>query len=808
MPKRRTDLSLDVIDKAVILCFFLTGCTGLAYEVVWSRQLALTFGAAAPSVGIVLASFMLGLGLGSLIVGQWADRLKRPLVAYAIIEGVIGVYALLFTLILKQVDSIYFQLFAVQFPGLTFIRIGLIFLLLLLPTFLMGGTLPLLSRYWIKKREQVHYGVGFLYGINTFGAVLGAFLSGYFLIASIGLAMTINIAAFINLLVMMISLSIGLGTPDQASIKSQQIRQENERLKQLSATSNSEYSQVRLFLLFMLYGFSGFSALAYEVCWTRLISVILGNNAYGLTAVLTAFLAGIASGGALAARYGNRIGCKIFTFYRFQVFIALSSLLIIVVIPQIPLLIGGIYKAYGFSFWLFNVMQLVLIFFILLLPTFCFGFIYPLIVDIITTRVVHLGTSIGKINLSNTFGATFGSLTMTFIFIPGIGLDHSLYLLAIINILIGLGILAIGRVRIMKWREVVIYSMSFMIALLLIWGLKSNTIEQILHGRIPIDWNILAVVEDVEGTVAVVEGPERPATKLVRRLYINGNPSASALKGPLQLEIFEGLLPISLHPKPEDILIIGLGTGITAGAVADYPGLNIDALEIISRIKEITSYFKNENLSILEHPRFNLFIEDGRQYLARTKKMYDVITTAPQHPAQVGSVHLYTEDYFQLCFDHLRADGLMAQWVPLYQLSKYDVRRIIFTMRQIFPVLSLWIINKDIIILGKKTYEPINFSNLEQKFRIPAFARAMRRIDVNNPYALFGLFHSTGAALQLENSRKNIISDDYPQLEFSSLRTVNNDTVPENLTYFINLVEHVHSEIPGFIQWRGEPEEA
>jgi len=669
----------------------------------------------------------------------------------------------------------------------------------------MGGTLPLICKFWVRQRYQLRSEIGLLYGTNTAGAVLGALLTGYFLIGRLGLTQSTALAIVLNMVVMLLVLvvirtwggGVQVKTPETAPVLV---------VKDPTRPAEMVVSRFEFRLILILFALSGFTSLAYEVCWTRFFALVLGNTSYGLSAVLVSFLIGISLGSWLAVRSSSRRTSGASIFVRVQVLIALSTLLLHLVVALVPSLVAGLFTAYGLSFWLLQAMQLIFIVYFLLVPATCYGYLFPVVADMIVTRLERLGQGIGHLYLVNAIGATAGPLVMTFVLIPWVGLDWSLSILVLTNLALAgpmVGLIRTGAAE--RTRLLFLLFLSTLVCAICVSVFSPTAVRSILEERVPPGWLIKDIVEEMEATVAIARGPD-PKGKIVTRFYINGNPSASGLEGPLQLERFESLLPLLLHPQPKSLLVIGFGTGITAGAARDFPLDTIDAVEIIGSIPGLARTFALENRNILADPRLTLYIEDGRQFLKRTNKKYDVITTGPQHPTQAGSVHLYTREYFRDCAARLEENGTMAQWLPLYQLYAADIVKVLLTMKDVFPHLSVWAFNHDLIVLGKKTNSPLPFSSLRKHWKEGPLASLLRETGLHIPLSLVALYVTTDVDSLHPGHRHAdlLVSDDLPSIEFSSLAAINQDTVPDNLTMVSTMLEEPTQGITAYLDWSGQ----
>ena len=392
------------IKPIVWLIFICSGASGLIYEVIWMRQLTLIFGSTVFATSTVLTAFMGGLALGSFYFGRKIDESDQsPLRIYALLEAGIGAFCLVWPLILSVLGALYVLIdrnVTSEFYTLSLIRFLLTFAVLLIPSTLMGGTLPVLTRFFVKRLEQLGTNIGVLYALNTFGAVVGTVAAGFFLLEAFGIRWSLGIGIAINFAVAAIALALAQrvsGAEDVESVV-------EETNVQLPPPENQQPTANNHLILWAI-GISGFCALAYEVLWTRIMVFFLGSTTYAFATMLAAFLFGIALGSIVVARWVDRIGQPVAVFGIVQLGIGLFALILMPAFEELYAMTRAFQSTFGVSrFWAFFSCFLVMC-----LPTFLMGASFPLVTKIYTGNERQLGRSIGNVYAVNTVGSILGA---------------------------------------------------------------------------------------------------------------------------------------------------------------------------------------------------------------------------------------------------------------------------------------------------------------------------------------------------------------------------------------------------------------
>lgn len=747
----------------VWLIFILSGASGLIYEVIWMRQLTLIFGSTVFATSTVLTAFMAGLALGSYYFGRKIDEsTQSPLRIYALLEAGIGAFCLVWPLILSALGAIYVLIHrnvTSEFYTLSLIRFVLTFGVILIPSTLMGGTLPVLTRFFVKRLEQLGTNIGILYALNTFGAVAGTVAAGFFLIEAFGVRWTLGIGIAINFAVAAIALALaqkGAGTEtDEPSEAIQQTESEDV-----------PYLPERRLVLWAI-GISGFCALAYEVLWTRIMVFFLGSTTYAFATMLAAFLFGIALGSMVFSRWVDRIRQPIAVFGIVQLGIGLFALILMPAFEELYGMSQAFQSTFGASrFWAFFSCFLVMC-----LPTFLMGASFPLVTKIYTGNARQLGRSIGNVYAVNTVGSILGAFCAGFILIPLLGIRPSIVLTVALNTGIGCFLVLRGGSREIETGKSLLQGISIgmpvlnaglAVILLLTVNqplfLKSTIFKTQRPGDTLIDYK-----EEVDATVTTLKDDEG-----VYRLYVDTNQAADASRWDSPSHRVIAHLPLLLHPRPKQALVVGFGMGLTSHSITQH-GVRVDAIELSSGvISAAQKYFTHINGNVFENPRFNYRLNDGRNHILMTKTKYDMISTGIIHPlVSAGSSNIYTADFYRLCRRILSEDGIMCQWVPLHRLPEAHYKMIVRTFIEAFPHTTLWYKYTPDFVILIGTPEPlrIDYKNFMARAQIASIREGLAADDLDGP-SLLDSFMMGPEAVRKYAGAGPIHADNRPRLEF------------------------------------------
>ena len=793
---------MSKIKLIVWLIFLLSGASGLVYEVIWTRQLTLLFGSTVFATSTVLTAFMAGLALGSYYFGRLADREKRPLRLYALLEVGIGAFALIWPLLLSVLNAIYILAYRgldAEFYSLSLIRFVLSFLVLLVPSTLMGGTLPILSRFFVNRLEKLGLNVGALYALNTFGAVVGCVAAGFFLIQFLGVQASIYFAAAINF-----GVAITAFLLDR---RSGQITEtggdETQETQTASESAPADTGSVPVFrLVLWAFAVSGFCALSYEVFWTRILVFFLGSTTYAFSTMLAAFLFGIALGSFIFAWVADRLKALVNLFGLVQIGIGLAA---VALIPAF----GGLYDISstlqsmfgGGRFWSFVACVIVMS-----VPTLLMGISFPLVARIYTVNAAKLGRSIGNVYALNTVGSILGAFCAGFILIPLIGIRPGIVLMAMLNVITGCVLILRNekRSRFFNGAAVGGTVLTVGIAVIILFVankplfLKSAIFRTQRPGDTVIDYK-----EEVDATVTTLKDDED-----VYRLYVDTNQAADASRWDSPSHRVIAHLPLLLHPNPKRALVVGFGMGVTSYSITQH-GVRVDAVEISKGvIDSARAHFSHVNHDVLDNPLFSHSVNDGRNYILMTERKYDMISTGIIHPlVSAGSSNIYTADFYRLCQRILTDDGIMCQWVPLHRVPEEHYKTIVRTFVKVFPHTTLWYkYTPDFVILiGTPRPLRINYNDFLARAQIPSIREGLAHDDLDGMSLLDSFMMGEKRVLEYVGEGR-IHTDNHPLLEFFRTQDLANTTAA-NVAGMTKHRERVTSYLDNYGRTMGEKAE-
>src|SRR5579884_3172691 len=669
-----------------LILFFFSGVNALIYQMVWMRELVLVFGASMFAISTLLTAFMGGLALGSDFFGRRADRYPNSLRVYGLLELGIGGYAFLVPLLLSSLIPIYqylYQFFHFSFYVFSLVRFVMAVLILLLPTALMGGTLPVLARLY-KNNAEVGKGVGLLYAVNTLGAVAGVLGAGFVLLPTLGLQKTVLFSAMLNAGVGLAA--IGRGRSKTVSVE--------ESIHRTAASAPKRDSSLRR-ALFITFALSGFAAMIYEVVWTRILTLILGSTLYSFATMLATFLMGLAIGSALFSFFLKRFSRPLLLLALVQGGIALFAFVGEFLFPLIPVLFFKLLEIFHSEGGILSASKFFIAGSVMLIPTLLMGGVFPLVIHLLTSggsteskrrdRAVEtgLGSIVGRAYAMNTVGTIVGSFAIGFILLPSLGIQKSLHVAILTNA--ALSLLLWMRMR--EMGDARLWGVGGVGAFLVIvsfstpaWNPLQMSSE--LFGKLS-TLDLLYYKEGISSTVTVVEHPTL-AKQPHLTLAIDGKPNASTT-GDMKTQVLVGHLPMLLAPQAKEVMSIGHGSGITTGSIATHPLSKLVTLEIEPAVVEASRFFDRFNGNVLDDPRVQLVVDDARNYLILSKDRFDVIVSEPSHPWRSGSSKLFTEEFFRLGRSHLRPCGIFAQWIHFYGIRAPELKAVVRTFHSVFP---------------------------------------------------------------------------------------------------------------------------
>jgi len=761
----------------VHLLFFLSGAAALVYEVAWARSLGLVFGASHLAVTTVLAVFMGGLALGSRLLGRSADRSRRTLRLYGALEIGIGASALAFLGMTRLQGPVYVHFARLAEDNLVYLsvlRVAFATAAMIVPTLLMGGTLPVLSRFVGDRTARLGRNLSLLYGVNTLGAMTGALSCGFLLLPRLGVDATVVLAAAINC-------AVGL----TALLLPERLFGEAESAKETARPEEAAPPELTRLVLIGI-GVGGFCALGYEVLWTRMLTLVVGTSVYSFTIILVAFLGGIGIGGqscALLLRRLGRTGRAVRAFGLTEIATGVSALAVTILMRDLPDQAPLLQKAFGLlsgtEFGTRQWASFSLAFAYVFVPAFLGGIAFPLAAAIHAAGRPAIGRSVGEVLSVNTVGAILGSAASGFVLIQVFGVERSLQMLAVLNVGTGLVVLAAPHGGRLKWATVA--AAAALLAMLGIgsswsrtWDLKSFALF-INSARYPVstpfqkkdardDTNVLYYFEGANEIISVVHRPGA-----WQSFIVNGRPEASTAPMDMQCQRTLGHLPMLLHPRPGKVFVLGTGTGMTLGATALHPEVeSIVLAEIEPGALDAARTFGEYNHRVLDDPRLRIVHNDGRNYLAVTREKFDVVTADPIHPWSGGAAYLYTDEYFSTVAQHLLPGGVASQWLPLYELTVRDVQTVVRTFARNFPYVMVWLTSYDAELVGSNQPLSLDEDELARRISRPSIARDLSAVQMGSAEDFLSYFALGDAGARAFGEGGVINTDDNLWLEFSA----------------------------------------
>ena len=715
-PQNRIDMVLVGLSAA-------SGGAALIYEIIWFQLVQFIIGSSAISLGVLLATFMGGMCIGSLALPHVIATRHHPLWIYALIELGIGVIGILLLLIMPFVGALYAANAIQGIPG-EILRAVVAAVLLLPPTILMGATLPAIAR-WMDSSSAGISRVGNLYAANIAGAMFGCLLAGFYLLRVYDITVATYVAAALNVTVAIAAaLLAALASYDPP------FKQRSKPISASVAGARSVYIAIAL---------SGLTALGAEVTWTRILALLFGASVYTFSLILAVFLLGLGMGSSV----GSYLVCQVrdprIALGKCQVLlvasIAWSAYMIGSSLPYWP-----VNPPIAPSPW-FNFQIDLFCCAVAILPAaFCWGASFPFALAAVA-RGPNAGSATAAVYASNTIGAIFGALGFSMILIPWVGPQRAQQLLVGLSAVAGLLVLAPPLRSLWKpspkspmvsappASHVISVVAIPVFAALMIASVPDVPDKLIAYGRRMLLSESGKVLYRDHGRVSSIAVTEK---NMVRSFHVSGKSEASTALSDMRLERMLGHLSALLHPKPRTVLVVGFGAGITAGTFVLYPDIERIVICEIEPIipPNIGPYFRKQNYDVLQDPRVTVVYDDARHYILTTKEKFDVITSDPIHPWVKGAAVLYTQEYFEMAKRRLNPGGVITQWVPLYESTTAAVKSEIATFFKVFPGGVIWSNQiggrgSDVVISGQLTPAVLNIDELSGRTLRPEYDRVM-----------------------------------------------------------------------------------
>ncbi len=752
------------LPKMLLLLAFVSGAVALVYEVVFFRSLGLLFGVAVYAVTAVVCAFLGGLGLGAAVGGRLLAR-RSPLVTYAVLEVGVALFGYLAPFLFRRLTDA-----VVPPPGerLSFVTFGLSFLVLLVPTTLMGATFPVLGRAVAAGGRDTARRVGWLYGVNTFGAVAGALLAAWVFLPRLGLLGTTHLAAGANVTLAVLALVLWVRAP-AAAAASPAPAVEDRRRPRSSEEESGDRAPLPPGILIGVAG-AGFVALGVQVLGTRLLISLLGGTVHSFAAVLATFLLGIAIGGATFGGWLARRPSPAAALARAVMLlgagVGVGMILLRLRLTEDPFAGPLNMETPGWARTQFGYFRLAVELSAAALLPACVvsGAILPAAAR--TLRGLGVARGLGTLYGLNTVGSVAGTLLAGLVMLPLLGLRGGM--IALGGLALAFAVFPFVTARRAGERAGAVKTALALAATVaaLAFGLRTATPEE---GD---DFERIFHTESANASVTVGVVLEAGESEPVRCLFVNGKSVATSVFIDRRLQLLLGFLPTFLHDDPRRIVSVALGTGMSSGALA-MSGAEVDVVELSRGVIEACPRFDRWTGAVLERENVDVIHDDGRAFLRRTDRTYDILSTDPIHPWVAGSAYLFTVEYYRLARSRLREGGIVSQWIPLYQLSTEDIAGITRSFTEVFPHVSAWVTGYDMILLGSDRELRLDPGRVRERMAAPEVRALLAEIGVAEPADVLGTWFAGNRTLEaLADEARGPITDDRPWIEFTAPRSV------------------------------------
>jgi spermidine synthase len=731
------------------LCFIFSGATGLIYEILWARMLGLVFGATTLAVSTVLVAFMGGLALGSALAGRLSARIERPLRTYGWMEVGVALYALLVPFMFRWVDNLYaliWQQFHPGFFAFSVWRFVLSCLILLVPTTLMGATLPVLSAALLHSSRHNAKSVTRLYACNLAGAIFGTLVAGFVLLPTLGVRTTILIAAAVNIII---------GVTAMLAERRAELQSETPLSAATDPPPESESSPAETggsnFWLFCALA-SGFVSISTQVAWTRILAMIIGSSTYAFSIVVALFLIGLAGGAWLVGRkeFSGKLReaiCKI------EIATAGGLFLSLFVVNRIPAFLVNLGLRFQVASWVsLLALQIVSAGLLILLPALLMGTVMPLVLVWASTNSNRSVELVGRSYAVNTIGAIAGAFLTGFLLIPWTSTRATLLFAAVVCVIVA-GVAYQPRESAVDHglhRSLAAGVSAVLIVLLFVFappmnladlsvGVYDSLIRVLAKSRDGVKDDTNQTGPAVHSLLMYQEGAT--STVSVRKdwdttsMSINGRTNASDSENDMPTQVMLAQVPLLVAPRIDNGLVIGFATGVSVGAILQSPIARVTCVELEPATINGSRYFDHVNHRPLDDPRVRLIIDDARTYLRVTPDRYDIIVSEPSHPWVLGVANLFTQEFFTMGRDRLREEGVFVQWLQIYQLSTASLRSVLATFHNVFAHVLVFQVGgvakgKDLILVGSNT--PLNLDRLQERMADNKIGEELARVNLKS----------------------------------------------------------------------------
>lgn len=750
--KKAPDATIASLPKRItlIVALALSGISALLFQVLWTRQLSLVVGVEVYAITLAISAFFAGIAGGSALFGRMADRSASPLRLYAILEVGIAVTAVAVTLLLPSTAVVYASL--QDHVGL--FALALPFVVVSIPALLMGGTLPVAVRALQPQSLRIAVEGGFLYTANTTGGIIGVLICSFALIPWLGLRGTALVAALLNLVA--------------CAVAWQQRTETEHKTEKATAVEKEKHhssSAIPAYLPLILYALAGAVALGYEVVWSQAIGQFVSTRAFSFSIVLAVYLSGLALGAWFSSRFVKRgldswgtfglliSGAGMISMLEFSMmgrWTVLAQLrvgsAVLNATGSDPLRMYASFAAAGIG--------------LVFLPTLLLGAAFPLALRLIAGKS-GAGSVVGNALSANTTAGIFGTMITGFVMIPTLGVVRTLALLTIIAAAIGVVAILFATHRWMKW----IVCLTAVLTMVAAAMTPANRLADLLLSTR--GGGALVFYEEGRGaTVAVAQ--QRSRDNVFRRLFVQGVSNSGDAMPSMRYMRLQTMIPLLIHNgEPKSVMVVGFGTGITAGETLRYPGLTTRVCaELLPSIVRAGKMFP-ENYNAWNDDRLNIRVRDGRQELMRSNQSYDVITLEPPPPSAQGVANLYSFEFYELAKKRLNQNGILAQWLPIATQNEQQTRELVRSFLDAFPYATLWTTElHEMLLVGSPQPIRIDVHKLQERFAPESVVASMKGVGIDSPAAVLATWVTDRSGLEHFAGNARAVTDDHPRIEY------------------------------------------
>ncbi len=810
--------------RVLATCLVASGAAALTYEVIWLRELSLVMGHTVYALAAVLDAFLGGLALGAYLGGRWTARRGASLALYAGLELGIAVSAVALPWIIRSLSPLFGAAYLrlgdrlVAYNLVQFVGCGIV---LLVPTVLMGATLPVVMALLTAGERDITVRAGTLYAANSLGGALGALVAGFFVLPAIGMLATGWAAAALNVAGAVGCLSLRSVERRGPGVAVSQAR-DLPAARAGPPLPDAGWPAPGPSVLLLVYALSGFAALALEVAWSRVVSLSIGSTTYGFTIILFTYITGLALGSFLVPRVRFLSRDPVRAMFGLHVLIAVWSLLAIPYLGSLPVRVVGLFTRQELTFASLMLSETLLVAATILVPTLAMGGLFPLVAQVVHRRLAASGRALGSAYGANTLGNIVGSFVAGFVLVPAVGMRATIVVAALLSAGVAACYL-VPRLRVRKVQTLALAAslvvvVAFTAASAPAWDQELVTTGPYLYGR------TIAQSVTSSGGEKGLEEAMREQFEMVD--YAEGATSVVTVKhdqrsGALHLQVggmsdaynyaatqnLIAHLPLLLHGAAREVLVVGLGSGSTLGSALKHDVERVTCVEISPEVRDMArKHFARFTGFAMDDPRARVLIADGRNHLRHTSDTYDVIVSQPSNPWISGAAGLFTLEYFRDVRAHLRPGGVACSWFKSQADEGRALESVLRTWREVFPEAYLFEgrVFGEYMIIGQETPGRLSAATVARGLRQSEVAADLESLSITEPVDILGTLLFGPASVEAFSRDAVLNTDDNAAIEFSAPRTLHAAvSVPEVLA---GLSAHWQSPLDGIDATLATPE--